>query len=338
MLSLIATSTILFLPATRVGHVPAQLLEPATSATGPSPIGLIIVYALLGALFGALIGVIIALAVSRADRRLRERDEIANSIGVPVLASFPVGHPSDAAGWTRLLEDYKPGALHALQLRRALQQLGTATADIRQRQRSGRWSFAVLSLSSDPGAIALGPQTGGLRRGPGDSHRPRHRLRSKNADVTATLRTACAVPPSASSKRPSHLQVTVSDGDVDAQPGAVLTVVVVVVDDRSPRVPRYDAHHRDRARGFSRCGHGRAAGPGGRERGRRRPRNRRDPGGGSRPSGSDDRPSAAAGTAGTATENAHAYIWHNDGDQKVTDGDQTIIFSMNGDNGSPGAS
>ena len=95
--------------------------------TGPGLLKRIVdLFALLGAIFGALIGAIIALAISRSDRRLRERDEIANSIGVPVLASFPVGHPSNPGEWTRLLKDYKPGALHALQLRKALQQLEMA--------------------------------------------------------------------------------------------------------------------------------------------------------------------------------------------------------------------
>ena len=102
------------------GQVSAQLLQSATSAKGPSPLKAIAIYALLGAIAGALVGIVIALAISRSDRRLRERDEIANSIGAPVLASFPVDHPSDAGGWTNLLEDYKPGALHELQLRRAL--------------------------------------------------------------------------------------------------------------------------------------------------------------------------------------------------------------------------
>ena len=175
------------------------------------------VLALVGAIFGALIGVVIALAISRSDRRLRERDEIANSIGVPVLASFPVGHPSNPGEWTRLLEDYKPGALHALQLRKALQQLEMAAAEANFGSGNDRWSFTVLSLSSDPGALALGPQLAifaasqgiptALVIGP-----------QQDATVTATLRTACAAPPT-SSKWPGHLQVIVSDGDVEVPAG-----------------------------------------------------------------------------------------------------------------------
>ncbi len=217
------------------GKVPAQLLQSATSATGTGPLKEIVIYALAGAIFGALIGAAIALAVSRSDRRLRERDEIANSIGVPVLASFPVDHPADPRGWAKLLEDYKPGALHALQLRRALQQLEMAATDVSASSQDGRWSFTVLSLSTDPRALALGPQLAifaasqgiptALVVGP-----------QQDATVTATLRTACAAPPT-SSKRPMHLRVLVTDSDAEVQPDAVLTVVVAVVDSRSPQLP-----------------------------------------------------------------------------------------------------
>ncbi len=222
-------------PNSPVGQIPAQLLQPATSATGSSLLKRIAIYALVGAASGALLGAVVALAISRSDRRLRERDEIANSIGVPVFASFPVGHPSSPGEWTKLLNDYKPGALHALQLRRALRQLEMAAADANAGSENGRWSFTVLSLSSDPGALALGPQLAiyaasqevptALVIGP-----------QQDATVTATLRTACSAPP-ASSERLRHLRVIVSDSDVEAQPDAALTVVVAVVDSRSPRVP-----------------------------------------------------------------------------------------------------
>ena len=223
-------------PKSPVGHVAAQSLESATSASGPAPIKRTVIFALLGALVGALIGAIVALAIGRNDRRLRERDEIANSIGVPVLASFPVAHPADAAGWTKLLEDYKPAAVHAFRLRQALQQLGTASANGGNGSERGRSSFTVLSLSSDPGAFALGPQLAVFAASQGI---PTTLVIGPQQDVkaTATLRTACAVPPPASSKRPSRLRVAVVDSDVDMQPDATLTVVVAVVDGQNPQVP-----------------------------------------------------------------------------------------------------
>ena len=158
---------------------------------------------MLGALVGGLIGAIVALAVSRNQNRLRERDEIANSIGVPVLASFPVAHPADAAGWTKLLEDYKPAAVHAFGLRQALQQLGTASVNGSNGSGHGMPSFTVLSLSSDPGAFALGPQLAVFAASQGI---PTTLVIGPQQDVkaTATLRAACAVPPPASSKRPSR--------------------------------------------------------------------------------------------------------------------------------------
>jgi capsular polysaccharide biosynthesis protein len=223
-----------------VGRVSANLLESATTATGVAPLELLIIDALVGALSGALVGAIISLAISRTDRRLRERDEIANSIGAPVLASFPVAHPADAAGWTKLLEDYKPGARHTLQLQRALQQMGMEAVNVNNGNgngiESGRSSVVILSLSSDPGALALGPQLAAFAVSQGI---PTALVigPQQDPDVTATLRTACAVSPPASLKWPSHLRVTVSDGPVDVQPDAVLTVIVAVVDGRSPRVP-----------------------------------------------------------------------------------------------------
>lgn len=230
------------------GAVQAQVLQSASRGTGSGLIKRAITYtifALLGALFGAIIGIIIALAVDRSDRRLRSRDEIANSIGVPVLASFPVGHPSDPGGWTRLLENYKPGAMHALQLRKALQQLEMA-AEVNFGRSSGRRSFTVLSLSTDPGALALGPQLATFAAAQGI--RTTLIVAQQDAAATASLRTACASPP-ASPKWPGNLRVLVSDGDVEravnadpegdagVQWDATLAVIVGVVDGRNPQIP-----------------------------------------------------------------------------------------------------
>jgi len=218
------------------GRVTAQLLEPATSAVGLRPLEVLIIDALIGAISGTLIGALIALAISRGDRRLRERDEIANSIGVPVLASFPVAHPSDAAGWTKLLEDYKPGAKHALQLRTVLHHLGTARVSRADGHESDGSSVTMLSLSSDSGALALGPQLAAFAASQGI---PTVLVigPQQDPDATATLRTACSAPRSVSSKWPRQLQVTVSDDRIDVLPDAAFTVVVMVVDDRSPRMP-----------------------------------------------------------------------------------------------------
>jgi capsular polysaccharide biosynthesis protein len=216
-----------------VGPVQAQLFEPATSATG-APLKPLLIDALAGAVSGVLIGVIIALAIGRNDRRLRERNEIADSIGVPVLASVCADYPSDAPGWLKLLLGYDPGAVDGWQLRRALHQLGLMGANPSD-PRAGRGSsIAVLSMSTDRKALALGPQLAAFAAaagiptalviGPG-----------QDGNAAATLHTACAaaVPPQIS----RYLRVAVSnDAQAGQLPGIVLVVVVAIIDGQAPRV------------------------------------------------------------------------------------------------------
>ena len=216
--------------------VSAHTLDKAGTASGTAAVKQLIVYAVLGAILGALIGIIVAFLISRRDRRLRECDEIAGSIGIPVLASFPVDHPRDPAGWTKLLEDYKPGDLDAWRLRNALRQLGMAGFNVNSDSDGGSSSLTVLSLSSDPGAMAIGPQLAVFAASLGISTTLVIGSQ-RDTDATATLRTACDVPPPASSKRSSYLRVAVSDGGQATRlPGAALTIVVAVVDALIPRV------------------------------------------------------------------------------------------------------
>ena len=191
-----------------VGPVQAQLVEAATSATGMSVPGYLLVTAGPGVLLGVLIGAIVALAISRRDRRLRERDEIANAIGVPVLASIPVGHPADAGRWTKLLEDYEPSVVHAWQLRNAMRYLRQTDVISANGSNGNGFSLAVLSLSSARGALALGPQLAVFAASLGI---PTTLVidPQQDANALAQLRAACAAPPS--SRRSSKLQVAVTD-------------------------------------------------------------------------------------------------------------------------------
>lgn len=212
----------------------ATLLQPATSATGRGPVEGLIICGVIGALGGAVVGVIAALAIGRRDKRLRRRDQIANSIGIPIVASLPAARPSGAAGWGRLLEDYQPTPVHAWRLRVLLQQLRRAGESTGLGLDSGGTSVLVLSLSSDSGALALGPQLAAFAASLGISTLlvvgPQ-----QDANVSAALRTACAV---SSSNGSGHLQLAVhADGDYADLPHAALTVVVATVDGRNPHMP-----------------------------------------------------------------------------------------------------
>jgi capsular polysaccharide biosynthesis protein len=209
-------------------HVVAKVLEPATTATGnglPQHYGL---FAALGAFAGAVVGFVICLALGRSDRRLIRRDEIANSIAAPVLLSVQAERPSDPMSWATLLNEYEPDAVDAYSLRKLMQQLGVANGK--------PTSLTVLSLTSDPAALALGPQVAAFAA----AHGVQTALvlgPQQDPSVTATLHTACAAGEQAASAngRPLRLLVT-EDGQVE-QLGAAFTVVVIVVDGRDPQVP-----------------------------------------------------------------------------------------------------
>lgn len=231
----IARSYISYSAGNGAGKVQANLLQPAVNATRTSPVQRLGFFGLGGAVAGGLIGAVIALAISREDRRLRQRDEIANSIGVPVLASFPVARPGDARAWAKLLDDYRPGAVHAWQMRRLLQQLGVADPMLGNPPDPGGCSLTLLSVSSDRAALALGPQLAVFAASQGIATAlvvgPQ-----QDADATSSLRTACGAP--ASPNRPARLKVVVHPRDeVPRPPDVALTVVVAVVESRAPRVP-----------------------------------------------------------------------------------------------------
>jgi capsular polysaccharide biosynthesis protein len=141
-----------------VGQVNAHVLQPATTASGPNPLVHRLVYALIGAIAGLLVGLIAGIARGRGDRRLRTRDDIANAIGVPVLASLPVSHPANAQDWAKLLDSYQPGAVHGWRLRKTLQHLNVSGVNVTGDREGEAPVVAVVTLTGDSRALALGPQ------------------------------------------------------------------------------------------------------------------------------------------------------------------------------------
>jgi capsular polysaccharide biosynthesis protein len=213
-------------------HVVAKVLEPATTASGgklPQHVG---VYAILGAFAGAVLGFVICLALGRSDRRLARRDEIANSIAAPVLLSIPVERPADPRGWATLLNEYEPDAVDAYGLRNLLQQFGVGTRDANGKPTS----LTVLSLASDPAALALGPQLAAFASAHGI---PTALVVGSQQDmnVIATLHTACAAGEQAMTSRGKPLRLLVTEDGQVGQLGAAFTVIVLVIDGRDPQIP-----------------------------------------------------------------------------------------------------
>jgi len=233
MATAVANSYVSYVSASdsAVGRVQAHRLGTASAATGtPLPLALVIVGG-IGLLLGLLVGVIVAVAVGRGDRRMRTRDEIANAIGVPVLASLAAAHRSSAGAWTRLFDEYKASASEAWALRKALSKLRLADPGPGRER-----SVAVLSLSSDPAALAVGPQLALFAASLGI---PTTLVVGLQQDVTATatLRAACAARADGDPGRSASLQVVVRDRNTAGQPSTGrLTILIITIDGRAPKV------------------------------------------------------------------------------------------------------
>jgi capsular polysaccharide biosynthesis protein len=217
------------------GPLQVRMLQSAATATQTPLFAQLLETEAIGLLLGLLIGAILALALSRGDKRLRERDDIADSIGVPVLASIPVARPADAAAWTSLLESYEPSVVHAWRLRTVLRELGVPEADAAGPAATGDGlSVALLTLAGDPRALALGPQLAvfaaslGIRTTLLVTPYP-------DGDVSVALQTAAAAaaPPGS---RSAQLRVGVGELTDSESGPAALTIVVAVVDEGKPQV------------------------------------------------------------------------------------------------------
>jgi capsular polysaccharide biosynthesis protein len=206
----------------------ALVLQPAATVTGRSRAVVIAIFAMIGILAGAGVAAIGVLAASRRDRRLRLRDEIADSIGIPVLASVAVGHPSSPAGWGKLLTGYQPAAVDAWRLRGALNFLRAGDLGQASAGQAEGVSLAVLSLRSDPGALALGPQLAAFAAA---LDIRTHLVIDLHQDpgAAATLRAACTGIGQA-----GQLQVSIRGQGGSPRRPAALTIVVAVIDQQPP--------------------------------------------------------------------------------------------------------
>lgn len=150
------------LPADIGNRIGARILQEATNARGGNPVVHYGMYGMLGLAAGTLLGLMGVLAVARGSRRLRLRDEVANAVGIPVLASVSSYRARNASDWTNLLGRYKPSAVDAWSIRRLLQQLSTDLSNGADGSGRNGASLAVITMSDDKKALALGPQLAAL--------------------------------------------------------------------------------------------------------------------------------------------------------------------------------
>lgn len=125
------------------------VLQKAVSAVPPSKLHYVLDGA-LGMAAGLFLGILIVLIRSRRDHRLRLRDEIAGSIGTPVLGSLHAHARTTTKAWGDLLDKYEPSAVEAWAVRRVLNALPIG--------RSIGSNLRIVAFVDDEPALAAGAQ------------------------------------------------------------------------------------------------------------------------------------------------------------------------------------
>ncbi len=221
------------------GTSTARIIEGASPADRP----LLAVWYVVGsgglALLAVVLGLAALLTLTRRDARLGTRDEISDAVGSAVIASLRSQVPRTVASWRSLLESYRPSVVDGWTLRQALAQVGLeelmrGASDARGANVPvAHHQLCIASLADDPRALSIGPQIASYAASIGVSTL----LVPQQGDATAALWAACSSQPTDEEVRPD---LRVASRRRTKRPPE-LTVLVTVLDRRSPRIPRLDA-------------------------------------------------------------------------------------------------
>jgi capsular polysaccharide biosynthesis protein len=209
--------------------VSATIIQESTPARRPGAVMGSITKGAIGLVAGLLIVTTVLMLFRRKDKRLRFRDEMADAIGSPVVASTHSRVPRSVAGWTSLLTDYVPTSVDAWAFRRSLYLMADSEAE------SGHPdSITVISIADDPRALSLGPRLaaycadGGLRT---------RLVAARGHELAAPLWAACAQASSGKEVRPGLVVDTRAGKATDDD----VSIVLAVVDREAPdlrKLPR----------------------------------------------------------------------------------------------------
>ena len=141
----------------------AQVIQPPTPANRPRLAVWTVVSVLLFALVAGGLAAIAVVALARRDRRLRTRDDMADALGSPVIGSVKSYRVRNTAGWSLLLESYRPTATDAWSLRQTLDDVGAApllaaAGGRRAGAKPKQLTVVIVVPADDPSALAVAGQ------------------------------------------------------------------------------------------------------------------------------------------------------------------------------------
>jgi capsular polysaccharide biosynthesis protein len=214
----------------------ATIIQGASPAERPGVFQRLVLFALLGLAVAVAITAFVLTMRARHDRRVRARDEMADAVGSPVIASVRSRVPSTVAGWQSLLEGYDPGTVDAWALRQALRQLVPHEVAARTAGGSGQpttkarrpVSITIVTLSDDLRGLAMGPQLAAYAASTGVTTRL---VTGQGHESAAALWAACSGIVD-QEIRPGLFVSTVAEN----QRGVDLTIVLTVLDRGEPKL------------------------------------------------------------------------------------------------------
>ena len=218
--------------AARSPSATARVLEYAPDAVKSGTMTRLLAWGALGAVAAGVLCTLALLYARRDERRLHLRDEIADAVGLPVIASVQTSPPTDVSGWAQLLGDYTPAPADAWSLRNALRFVGPSDA------RPHSW-VSVVSLAGDKRALAVGPQVAAFAASRG---LPAALVIRTQHATAAALRTACSAlvtgagagTGTGAGTDSRDVTVSLAPPAGGAVPGRGLTVAVDVADGDPP--------------------------------------------------------------------------------------------------------
>lgn len=138
-----------------------SLIQHASPAVRMSLAQRIVLFTALGAAAALFVVGFVLVLRGRREATMRSRDQIADAIGIPVVASMQSGTPRSVAGWTDLLQDYAPDNVEMWTLRQLVRLVtpghpGSLAESPKDPDQAP--GVVVVTLSDDLRALAVGPQ------------------------------------------------------------------------------------------------------------------------------------------------------------------------------------
>ena len=199
------------------------VVQQASVPAGRSTLERLAVWAPASGLAAVGLAALVVLVTSRNDSRVRTRDEIADAIGSPVLASLRSRPQRSVSGWSALLAAYQGPPTESWALRQVLRGLGPGKGQRTPGRLDHPDSLTIVCLAGDERGMSLAPQLVGF---------------------TSSLGIASRLVPTSGQELAPALWAGAADVDPDGAGPVELTVYLAVLDRRTPNlgpVPASDA-------------------------------------------------------------------------------------------------